>query len=205
MYIDGIGYINITRMRRKTIALKLSDDGALEAKIPYRVTNDYLYEYISQNKEKILKYMEKVRDAAEKRKRKADSSGLREYFADNPDGRIRELKKKAAEVLPGKVNYYSSLAGAEYNAVRIRCQRSRWGSASSKKNLSFNCLLMLAPEWVIDYVVVHEVCHLIEMNHSRAFWEKVGKYMPDYEHAKAWLRENGGIILQAYSDAIGEN
>ena len=72
-----------------------------------------------------------------------------------------------------------------------REQKTRWGSCSSEKNLNFNWKLILAPPEVLDYVVVHELCHLKEMNHSKAFWEEVGKVMPEYETHKLWLKENG--------------
>ena len=69
--------------------------------------------------------------------------------------------------------------------------RKQGGSCSSEKNLNFNWKLILAPPEVLDYVVVHELCHLKEMNHSKAFWDEVGKVMPEYETYKLWLKENG--------------
>ena len=72
---------------------------------------------------------------------------------------------------------------------------SRWGSCSTKGNLNFNCLLMLTPDYVIDYIVVHELCHLREMNHSEKFWAEVEKIMPDYQRAELWLKQNGGNLI----------
>ena len=78
----------------------------------------------------------------------------------------------------------------------MRAQRTRWGSCSSSGNLNFNCLLALVPPAVLDYVVVHELCHRLEMNHSPRFWQEVGRVMPDYEEHKKWLRENGAELIE---------
>ena len=77
----------------------------------------------------------------------------------------------------------------------MRRQRSKWGSCSSAGNLNFNCLLLLAPLEVLDYVVVHELCHRLEMNHSPRFWAEVRRVLPDYEAARGWLREEGGSLM----------
>ena len=76
-----------------------------------------------------------------------------------------------------------------YGRITIRAQRSRWGSCSSKGNLNFNCLLMLTPSEIRDYVVVHELCHRIELNHSAYFWAEVARILPDYKECRKWLIE----------------
>ena len=90
-----------------------------------------------------------------------------------------------------RVAYYAEKLGVSYGKITLRQQKTRWGSCSSEKNLNFNWKLILAPPEVLDYVVVHELCHLKEMNHSKAFWDEVGKVMPNYETHKLWLKENG--------------
>lgn len=90
---------------------------------------------------------------------------------------------------------YAERLGVTYGRITIRNQRSRCGSCSSKGKLNFNCLLMLTPEFVQDYVVVHELCHRLKMNRSEHFLELVEKVMPEYLQAKKWLKENGANII----------
>lgn len=108
---------------------------------------------------------------------------------------IRKLAEEAAKDIPERVKRFAPIVGVDYGRITIRNQKSRWGSCSSRKNLNFNCLLMLAPPEQRDYVVVHELCHLKEMNHSKRFWKEVEKVLPDYKKSVKWLRENGEDIM----------
>ncbi len=81
-----------------------------------------------------------------------------------------------------------------YDAVKLKNIRSRWGSCSSKGNLNFSTRLLLCPEYVIDYVIIHELAHRLEMNHSWKFWRLVEKAMPDYGDAEAWIKKNGSKV-----------
>ena len=85
--------------------------------------------------------------------------------------------------------------GLRYGNITIKNQLTRWGSCSSLNNLNFNCILMLTPEIIRDYVVVHELCHLKEMNHSKKFWAEVANVMPEYKIYEKWLKENGGALI----------
>ena len=85
--------------------------------------------------------------------------------------------------------------GVEYRRIALRDQRSRWGSCSTRGTLSFNWRLVLAPHDVLDYVVVHEVCHLVEHNHGARFWALVRRRRPHYDEPKRWLDEHGWEIL----------
>lgn len=85
--------------------------------------------------------------------------------------------------------HFARIIGVSYGQITIREQKTKWGSCSSRKNLNFNWRLIMAPPGALDYVVVHELCHLIEMNHSPAFWAQVEKYMPAYREWKAYLAQ----------------
>ena len=108
---------------------------------------------------------------------------------------LESLKREARILIPGRVRYFAAKLGISYGRVAIRAQRTRWGSCSSKGNLNFNCLLMLAPREVIDSVIVHELCHRREMNHSRAFWALVYEAMPDYKVWDKWLKDHGRELI----------
>lgn len=109
---------------------------------------------------------------------------------------IKELADKALKYIPERVAHFARIIGVDYGRITIRNQKTRWGSCSSKGNLNFNCLLMMTPPEVIDYVVVHELCHRKEMNHSKAFWNEVEKVMPDYKAYIKWLKEEGHFLME---------
>lgn len=102
----------------------------------------------------------------------------------------RWLIQQARMIIPVRVMYFQQVTEGKVNDIRIKDQKTRWGSCSSKRNLNFNWRLVMAPPEVLDYVVVHELCHLTHMNHSRDFWNMVGTVMPEYKERKKWLREN---------------
>ncbi len=108
---------------------------------------------------------------------------------------LDELGKRARKILIPMTEEVAEYMGVKYGRIAIRAQRSRWGSCSSKGNLNFNRLLVLLPENVQRYVVVHELCHLNEMNHSKRFWAEVAKYQPTYKADRKQLKELEGALL----------
>lgn len=107
-------------------------------------------------------------------------AAIKEMLAERALARIRE-----------RIEYYHPAIGGEYGRVTVRDQRSRWGSCSSKHNLNFNWKLIMAPPQCLDYVVIHELCHLHQFNHSPRFWKLVEGQMPEYEVWKKWLKAHG--------------
>lgn len=97
--------------------------------------------------------------------------------------------QQAGRIIRERVEYYQKILQEPISCIRIKDVKSRWGSCSSKRNLNFNWRLVMAPPEVLDYVVVHELCHLKEMNHSKAFWALVESILPDYKRQREWLKE----------------
>ncbi|MGI5977301.1 MAG: M48 family metallopeptidase [Candidatus Limivicinus sp.] len=108
---------------------------------------------------------------------------------------LKKLTEGARQLLPWRVKLYAEKIAVDYGKISVRKQRSIWGSCSSSGNLSFNCLLMLCPPSVQDYIVVHELCHRKEMNHSKRFWAEVEKVLPDYRESRKWLKEYGSSLI----------
>ena len=145
---------------------------------PYGITKRQAEKFLDEKKDWILKNIRQVEN------RKTDQIMISEE-------QRREGIERAKRIFPERTAYFALRMGVDYGRITIREQKTRWGSCSSKGNLNFNWKLILAPPEVLDYVVVHELCHLKEMNHSKAFWDEVGKVMPEYETYKLWLKENG--------------
>ena len=103
-------------------------------------------------------------------------------------------RKKAEEVIHDRLQFFSEQYDFKYNNVVLKNQKTRWGSCSSSKNLNFNWRLIMAPIEVIDYIVVHELCHLKQMNHSLKFWKLIEKIIPDYKKSKKWLKEKHYLL-----------
>jgi predicted metal-dependent hydrolase len=101
------------------------------------------------------------------------------------------MKDQAIAAINTKAGFFSSKLGLTYSKISIRNQRSRWGSCSRKRNLSFNWRLIMAPEAILDYVIIHELCHLREMSHSKSFWELIGLYCPNWKENRKWLNKHG--------------
>lgn len=122
--------------------------------------------------------------------------------------RLENLEKRyrnaARQRLEERVAFYHTRTGGRYTSITVRDQKTRWGSCSSRGTLSFNYRLIFAPPQVLDYVVVHELCHLTHMNHSKDFWNKVASVMPEYKVYRLWLKEHGQeLTLSHYLEKKG--
>ncbi len=104
---------------------------------------------------------------------------------------LQSYRERAKEVFLKRVEVFSQLLGMRPRRISIRDQKTRWGACTGRGTVTFNWRLILAPPAVLDYVVVHELCHLRYPNHGPRFWQAVGRYCPQYEHYKSWLKLNG--------------
>lgn len=174
----------IIRSNRKTLSVQIKPEGVI-VRAPMRATDAQITRFIREHSSWIEKHLKKMEEQQEKL---ADMEPL-------GMDEIRALAEKARKVIPERVKYYAPKIGVTYGRITIRNQRSKWGSCSAKGNLNFNCLLMLTPPEVIDSVVVHELCHRKEMNHSDRFYAQVLRVFPDYWKWNKWLKENGGLLM----------
>ena len=178
--------IRIIRSRRKSIALQIKDVDDVVVRAPYYVSKKEIQEFLDKHQDWLQKNLEKLSKEKEKE----------EEIVPLSEAEVRALAEKACEIIPKRVEHFAPLIGVTYGRISIRNQKTRWGSCSSKGNLNFNVGLMLVPPEVMDYVVVHELCHRLEMNHSKRFWEEVGKVIPDYKVQEKWLKEHGNEIIK---------
>lgn len=169
------------RSNRKTIAIQVRGQ-EVTVRAPQNVSLGSVEEFICLKENWIRRHLEENR-ASEKKK------------SDELDPQQRsEMYEKAKAVFYRKAMDFAGQMGVSFGRITIKEQKTRWGSCSCRGNLNFNWKLMLAPEEVQDYVVVHELAHLKEMNHSPAFYREVEKVMPDYRLWQKWLRYYGKML-----------
>lgn len=177
--------ITLIRSRRKTISIEVTTDAQVIVRAPNRAPLSDINRFIGEKADWIDKSLNKMRQ------RQVEQSQRKELSPQE----VKLLVTRAKRIIPQRVRYYADIMGVTYGRITIRMQKSRWGSCSGKGNLNFNCLLMRTPETIIDYVVVHELCHLKEMNHSPRFWAEVEKVLPDYKERRKWLKDHESEIM----------
>ncbi len=176
----------LIRSRRKTIGIQVKD-GTVIVRAPMRASVQEIDAFVEQSRAWIDRHLRRQ----EERKAQEAGNPVRKLTR----AQLEALAQEAARVIPQRVEHYAPLVGVTYGNITIRSQRTRWGSCSAKGNLNFNCLLCLAPPGVLDSVVVHELCHRLEMNHSKRFYSEVLRVYPDYYRDHAWLNEHGRELL----------
>ena len=165
---------NVIYSSRRMLSLCIKD-GSLIVRAPY-----------GTSEKKIVEIIEKHSSWIEKHLKRSEEKISREAALTNEN--IVELKKLAKNILKVKTAYYAEIMGLKYGRITITSAKTRFGSCSSKGNLSFSYRLMLYPEAAIDYVVVHELAHLLEMNHSPAFYKIIERVLPDYKERRKLLK-----------------
>lgn len=182
--------VTVIRSNRKTVAIQVNSDLSVTVRAPRSVSEKDIEEILKKKEAWISKHIEKIKEAKERFEAEPTEKLTRE--------KVIALAEEALKVIPERVEYFAKVIGVTYGKITIRNQKTRWGSCSSKGNLNFNCLLMLAPPEVLDYVVVHELCHRKQMNHSKAFWLEVEKVLPNYKEVRKWLKEEGSQMITLF-------
>lgn len=165
----------LIRSDRRSISASVGEDGILIVRIPKQLSDREAEQFLLKNEARISALIARVNE------RKASLPVYR-------DEDIPALREKALKVLPKKLNYYAERMGVHPTGCTITSAKKRFGSCSSKGRICFSCFLMLFPEEAIDYVVVHELAHLKEMNHSPRFYAIIQKTLPDYRAREALLK-----------------
>jgi len=221
---SGFEISEIIRTRRKTIALVIQRDGSLVVRAPLRVSGKLIREFAEKHARWILKKQAQVRATVPAPQKEYIPGETFLYLGRNIpleivkgqrprlilDGNFkmaetarkdaeevfqRWYRKRAEEVIPERVRGFAERYAFQYQKVRIGSARTRWGSCSSKGVLSFSWRLILAPIEVVDYVVIHELCHTLIPNHSSRFWKQVERILPNYKEYRKWLRKNGQDVM----------
>ena len=185
----------IIRSKRKTIALQIKEDGRLVVRAPLRYPERDIIAFIEKNRKWIDTHRAKVQQ------RNSELELLEPFSARE----LEDMAVRARSVIPERVRYYSAMLGVTYGKVTIRRQKTKWGSCNAKGDLSFNCLLTAAPPEVLDSVVVHELCHRLHMDHSKAFYAAVYGVFPEYGIWDRWLRDNGPLLIRRMAAAKRES
>ncbi len=160
----------------KSLKLRIKSSGELLVTSPKRLSISYINNFIAEKSEWIIEKLE--------------------YFNSLPQPNIRvkkgdykKYKEQARTIVQEKIKNINSYYKFSFNKISIRNQKTRWGSCSNKKNLNFNYKIALLPDHLAQYIVIHELCHLKEMNHGPNFWNLVSKTMPEYKKIRRELKE----------------
>ena len=201
-YPDAELVCDVVFSKRKSISIQIKEDLSIQVRAPLLAKKGQVELFIEQHKDWIYRKWTALYEKSSSNNLKQLSFEEEKHVA----ALERKFRKAAKEYIPYRVEYFHKLTGGHYTSITIRDQKSRWGSCSSKGTLSFNYRLMMAPQKILDYVVVHELCHLTHMNHSPAFWSMVESILPDYKESKQWLNEHGRELTpQAYMQTHAKN
>ncbi len=166
--------------RSRHIRITVSADGSVLLTRPFYVNEEKAISFLNEKMDWVRK---KLKEAKENTDPDISIHSLEHY---------REYKDEARRLVEEKVEYWNRIYGFRFNRISIRNQKSRWGSCSSKKNLNFNYKIIFLKEELQDYLIVHELCHLKHMDHSKKFWQLVERTHPEHKTYSEALRGMGG-------------
>lgn len=185
---EGVIPVEVIYSGRRTLGLEIQADGRVIARVPDGTAGRTVMDFIKERQSWIV---QKWFQTEEKRQAR-ESRPVPDYVRD--PGLEAAYKKRARRQLEARTAYFAQQMGVTYNRIAIRSAKTRWGSCSAQGNLNFHWKLILMPPQVLDYVVVHELAHRKEMNHSPRFWAEVEAVLPDYRKRRKWLKDYGGLV-----------
>jgi len=163
--------------RTKRVSLSVSHDGSVAVTIPYSLTENVAERFLQEKANWLFSRLEFFKQFEE---RIIIKKTIKDYA---------ENKEKALSLVKSKVVYFSKLYEFEYNRISVRNQKTRWGSCSKKRNINFNYKILFLTERLADYIIVHELCHTKELNHSKNFWNLVKEILPDYKKLRKEIKQ----------------
>lgn len=166
------------RSKRKTVSITVKSGGRVIVRAPLLASVRRINEFVESKEDWINKNVKRVLENPAQKPREF-----------TPEEKKR-LVKQARILITQRVEYYAPIVGVSYNRIAIKDAKTRWGSCSRDGNLNFSFRLVLKPLELLDYVVVHELCHRIHMNHSKEFWKEVERILPDYKDRRKRLKNN---------------
>lgn len=180
LIIEGerVACLFLRKKNLKRITISISPKKGVSVSYPWLISQKKIEKLVRDKSDWIIRNLKK--SCEESQNRLLNRGSQREYL---------KKKEEAYKMITEKLNYYNQFYNFDYKRVSIRNQRTRWGSCSSKKNLNFNYRIVFLPSDLVDYLAVHELCHLKEMNHSKRFWELVEQVMPDCKKLAKRLRK----------------
>ncbi|MBQ3864690.1 MAG: M48 family metallopeptidase [Clostridia bacterium] len=178
----------IIRSRRKSIVIGIDEHLHIYVKVPLRMSQREIRRFLESKRTWIRRTRDRILFGQN------DLQNSRTEPLSEQE--IRNLTEQARRTIPLLVSTYARRMNVTYGTISIRHQKTRWGSCSLNGNLSFNCLLMLMPHGMLEYTVVHELCHRVEMNHSRAFYDLLEQILPDYLEREKWMKANGHLYTR---------
>ena len=185
---EGVIRVEVVYSRRRTLGLEVRADGRVILRAPKGLSNQDVMDFVKERQAWIVqKWFETERIRRQKAERPP-----RDY-EQNP-ALEAQYRKEARRRITERAAYFAEKMGVDYGRIAIKAAKTRWGSCSAQGNLNFHWKPILMPPAILDYVVVHELAHRIEMNHSPRFWAQVERILPDYRERRRWLKENGGLI-----------
>ncbi len=167
----------LIRSGRRSVSVEITREGRVVVRAPERMPMRDIERLIAEKQVWIEKHLEM-------QKKRPSEYDLDLYSKEQTDA----LKTKARACIPSMLERYAPLVGVSYGKVKINRAKGRFGSCSTKSDLNFSCFLMLYPQSAVEYVVVHELCHILEHNHSRRFWAQVERVLPDYKEREKLLK-----------------
>ena len=177
--------IIVKKVKAKSFSIRITPDGKAELRVPLRTSRRTVEDVIRR-------YRPKIEEMARKQQKVAAEFGALPALDEKA---LTTYAKHTRQLLSERLDGFAAQIGVTYHRVSVKKQVSRWGSCSGKGNLKFNCLLSLLPPDVADYIMVHELCHLKQLNHSPAFWAEVARVLPQYRQSERWLKRYGHILL----------